>query len=175
MRQHYLAGRTGISLAMPPNRPIVRRIALQLRSQSILPGETMRSAIYRCLAILLLIGAYVSSATGQATKESLTESELIAQVAGNSLSENIVHEIATRGLAFRPTDQYRSLITTAGGDALVLSALKNPKISDRAERTEANGTGELLQHLATAGRLIRSNQYQGATEELHGALRSNAG
>src|SRR6266852_1937569 len=135
----------------------------------------MRSAIYRCLAILLLIGAYVSSANAQATKESLTESELIAQVAGNSLSENIVHEITTRGLAFRPTDQYRALLTTAGGDVLVLTALKNAKISDRAERTEANGTGELLQHLATAGKLIRSKQYQEATEELNGALRSNGG
>ncbi len=101
----------------------------------------MRSAIYRCLAILLLIGAYVSSANAQATKESLTESELIAQVAGNSLSENIVHEIATRGLAFRPTDQYRSLLTTAGGDLLVLDALKTHRLATVPNERKPTGQG----------------------------------
>ncbi len=135
----------------------------------------MRSAIHRYLAILLILGVYMPSASAQATRGPLTDSELMGLVAGNALSENIVHEIATRGLAFRLGDQYRSLLTTAGGDALVLAALKNAKISDRAERPEANRTGELLQHLATAGKLIRSKQYQEATEELNGALRSNGG
>src|SRR6266478_2300493 len=156
MGKHYLAARTGISFAMTPSRPTVRRIALQVRSWSIFSGETMRSAIHRYIAILLILGVYMPSASGQATRGPLTDSELMALVAGNSLSENIVHEIAARGLAFRPSDQYRSLLTTAGGDVLVLAALKTAKTKDLGERTEANGTGELLKHLATAGKLIRS-------------------
>jgi len=74
----------------------------------------MRSAIFRCLTTLLILGCYSLVACAQATREPVTDSELMALVAGNALSENIVHEIATRGLTFRPNDQYRSLMTTAG-------------------------------------------------------------
>src|ERR1700682_1880063 len=76
----------------------------------------MRSALNRCLTILLILGVYVSSADAQAAREPLTDSKLIALVPGGTLSEDIVREIESRGLAFRPGDQYRSLITTAGPD-----------------------------------------------------------
>ena len=61
----------------------------------------MRSAIHRCLAILLVFYICVSSANAQVAREPLTDSKLIALVADNALGENIVHEIATRGLAFK--------------------------------------------------------------------------
>src|SRR5882762_9369936 len=128
----------------------------------------MRSTIDRCLLILLFLGGFMSSAHAQAAKDPLTDSKLIALVAGGALSEDIVHEIESRGLAFRPDDQYQSLITTAGGDALVLAALKNATTSNLAKRTGANGADQLLQHLAAAGKFMRSKQYTEAATELVG-------
>src|SRR2546425_2328216 len=106
----------------------------------------MRLPLNRYLVMLLILGSYTPFANAQAARQPLTDSELIALVSGRALSENIVHEIQSRGLAFRPDDQYRSLITTAGGDAVVLAALKNAKTSDRTERTETNGADPLLEH-----------------------------
>src|SRR6266403_2805217 len=130
----------------------------------------MRSTIGRCLLILLFLGSFMSSAHAQAAKDPLTDTKLIALVAGGALSEDIVHEIESRGLAFRPNDQYQSLINTAGSDALVLVALKNAKIGNPAKRTKTNGADQLLQHLATAGKLMRSKQYREAAAELVGTL-----
>ena len=104
----------------------------------------MRPAINRCLVILLIFTVYLSSANAQATKKALTGRELMALVAGGALSEDIVHEIESRGLAFRPGDQYQSLINIAGSDALVLAALKKAKIGDPAKRTKTNGADQLL-------------------------------
>ena len=56
----------------------------------------MRSAIHRCLAILLVFCVYVSSANAQAGREPLTDIKLIALVAGGALSEDIAHEIESR-------------------------------------------------------------------------------
>jgi len=111
----------------------------------------MRSAARRCLVVLLILIGYISCAHAQAAREPLTDGELMALVAGNALSENIVHAIESRGLAFRPGEQYRSLITTAGGGAPILAALKNAKIGDHADSGEP---GKFLQHLAAAGKLI---------------------
>ena len=44
----------------------------------------------------------VPAENAEVAREPLTDSKLIAQVADNALGENIVHEIATRGLAFKP-------------------------------------------------------------------------
>ena len=114
----------------------------------------MRSAALRLLAIILILGNCSCFANAQSAREPVTDSELLALVAGNALSENIVHEIATRGLAFRPGEQYLSLLTTAGGDAGLLAALKTAKSRDDRDRTRTNKAGELLQHLAMAGKLI---------------------
>src|SRR5438445_6783715 len=69
----------------------------------------------------------------QVTRGPLTDSELMALAAGNALSENIVQEIASRGLVFRPDDHYRSLIQTAGADAAVLAALGKAKITSSGQ------------------------------------------
>jgi len=104
----------------------------------------------------------------------LSNSELMALVAGNALSEDIVKEIGSRGLTFRPSDQYQSLIATAGGDTLVLGALKNAKSANQADGAGNDATGQLLQHLAMAGKLIRSKQYDEAAQELTAVLQSGS-
>jgi tetratricopeptide (TPR) repeat protein len=112
----------------------------------------------------------------QASRPPLTDTELMALVAGNALSENIVREIASRGLAFQPSDRYRSLLQTAGADTVLLAAAGNAKIVSSGQTETNSRTGDqLLQHLATAGKLVRSKQYQEASEELSAALESGEG
>jgi hypothetical protein len=69
-------------------------------------------------------------------------------------------------LPFRPDDQYQSLTPTAGGDALVLATLENTKIGDLVKRTKTEGADQSLQHLAMAGKFMRSKQYREAATEL---------
>jgi hypothetical protein len=73
----------------------------------------------------------------------------MALVAGNSLSENIIHEIQTRGLAFRPNEGYKSLLTIAGADAALVSAVEVAKVGQSSP--ERQGETELLTHLSAAG------------------------
>jgi tetratricopeptide (TPR) repeat protein len=106
----------------------------------------------------------------------LTDSELLALVAGNALSENIVRQLNSRGLAFRPTDPYQSLLQTAGADAALIVAVAKAT-NTRSGQGAANDRSRdpLLQHLATAGKLIRGNQYQAVSQELSAALESGEG
>lgn len=95
-------------------------------------------------------------------------SELLGLVAGNALPENVVREVATNGQAFRPDDAYRTLLKTAGADAKILSALSSAKVSvERVPDTEAK---DLLQHLATAGKLMNEKRYDQTARELSDAL-----
>src|ERR1700676_5376309 len=99
-------------------------------------------------------------APAQTTKPPLTDSELMALVARNALSENIIQESNSRGLAFRPSDQYRSLMETAGADAALMAALSKAKIAGSGGgAANDKARDQLLQHLATAGKLIRSKQF----------------
>ena len=135
----------------------------------------MSSPIYRNLGVLLLVSVFVTNFShAQEKKPPLTSRILLALVAGNALSENVAHEIASRGLAFRATDQLRAQLTATGADARVLAALaKAPSVNlPDAENKESS---ELLQHLSVAGKLMRSNQYKEAAEELNAALQSGGG
>jgi hypothetical protein len=58
----------------------------------------------------------------------LRRGELPALVAGDSLPENIISEIQSRGLTFSPDDNYKSLLKTAGADTSVLGDLTTAKI-----------------------------------------------
>src|ERR1700676_5382847 len=136
------------------------RAAHPLDSYYVFPGGNMRSAALRLLAIILILGNCSCFANAQSAREPLTDSELMALVAGNALSENIVHEIALRGLAFRPGDQYRSQLAAAGGDAAVLAALKSGRIGDSVNHTEKDDVSPFVKHLASAGKLLRSKDYQ---------------
>jgi tetratricopeptide (TPR) repeat protein len=112
------------------------------------------------------------SAIAQTKSHPVTGAELIALVAAESLDQNIVHAVESRGIAFRPPEQYRALLTTAGADAPVMDALKSAKISADATFPEQTDSPEVLAHLATAGKLIRAKQLQDAGKEIVAALDS---
>jgi superkiller protein 3 len=129
----------------------------------------------RCMAILVAAVFFAALAHSQPKNPPLREAELLALVAGNALSENIVHEIASRGLAFRATDAYLAQLTDAGAGAPVLSALGKATLSVQPESSENKPSPALLQHLASAGKLLRGKQYQEAAQELDSALQSGGG
>lgn len=52
----------------------------------------------------------------------LRDSEVLALVAGGALPDNVVHEITSRGLGFRVTDEYRSQLKLAGAQTQILAA-----------------------------------------------------
>ena len=135
----------------------------------------MTSCLCQRLVTLLALCGFATLAIAQEKTKALADRELLALVAGNALSENVVHEIDSRGVAFRPSDPYRSQLTLAGADVPELAALGKAKISEPTANTENKSTSELLQHLASAGKLMRAQQYQAAAEELNGALLAGAG
>ena len=124
------------------------------------------------LVISLFAVALLPSVVAQTKSHPVTGAELIALVASESLDQNIVHAIESRGIAFRPTEQYRALLTTAGADAPVMDALKSAKISADATFPEQTDSPEVLAHLAMAGKLIRAKQLEDAGKEIVAALNS---
>src|SRR6266436_1382519 len=134
-------------------------------------GEAMRSNIFRALVVLILCGS-VFLTDAQVPMKPLTARELIALVSGGALSEDISHEIESRGLVFRSSDSYREQIVTAGADTTVLTALKNAKISSSADAS-GDTQDQSLQHLAVAGNSIKRKQYTGAATELVASLQAD--
>lgn len=135
----------------------------------------MASSIYRHLIILLAFCSCTALADAQEKSKPLANSELLALVAGNALNENVVHEIESRSLAFRPGDEYCSQLSAAGADARVLAALGKAMISSTPGAADTKESSELLQHLSAAGKMIRAKQYPEATKELDAALQSGGG
>src|SRR5579863_2988050 len=127
------------------------------------------------VVVILVTVAFLPTANAQTSNHPVTGSELLALIAGESLDQNIVHAIESRGLAFRSTDNYRALLTTAGADATVLNAVKNAKVSADAGFPEQMDTPELLGHLAMAGEYIRGKQFENGGKELMAALDSKIG
>src|ERR1700739_979404 len=137
----------------------------------------MASSICRNFVILLAICSCAAVAGAQEKTKPLTSIELLALVAGNALNENVVHEIESRGLAFRPTDRFHSQLDAAGADPRILAMLGKASISSSIGTGTADTTesAELLQHLSAAGKLIRAKQYPEATKELDSALQAGGG
>ena len=107
--------------------------------------------IARILILLAIFG--LTSRTlvaAQAPAEPLRASTLLALVAGNALPENIVNQIKTNGLAFRPDGAYRSLLKSAGADTSVLTAFDTARVSSQ-DSPSADSGEDLLQHIANAG------------------------
>ncbi len=67
------------------------------------------------------------------------------------------------------------MLTKAGADVTVLDALRNAKVSAGAAFPEQMDAPELLEHLATAGKLIHAKQFDDAGKELMAALDSRIG
>jgi hypothetical protein len=52
------------------------------------------------------------------------KSQLLALVAGNALSENVVHHVGVDGIGFRPSAEHGSLLVSSGVDAAVPGAVR---------------------------------------------------
>jgi tetratricopeptide (TPR) repeat protein len=97
----------------------------------------------------------------------LRASEVMAIQAGGALPENIVHDIATRGLNFHPDDEFLGLMTKAGADAGVIGALKAARVNEEgAPKPDV----ELLRKLSDAAVLMKRKQYDDAAAKLSEAL-----
>ncbi|HTP45066.1 MAG TPA: hypothetical protein VMJ13_10890, partial [Candidatus Acidoferrum sp.] len=77
--------------------------------------------LVRTTVLIALVAGVARGATADSPVKPLKAVELLALIAGNALPENIVHEISTQGLAFRPNDSYRALLKTAGADATIVA------------------------------------------------------
>ncbi len=104
--------------------------------------------------------------------EAVTESRLVALVAGGSLPEDIAARLAKFGVAFQPDNAYRTLIQSAGADAKVLAALEHAKFvpppanTPKEKPVDAKG----LQSLASAGPLIAQKKYDDAARAVNDAI-----
>src|SRR6266478_7783270 len=135
----------------------------------------MKPSVRRHFALIILVFNFLMLAAAQEKPKPLAHRELLALVAGNALSENIVHEVQSRGLAFRPTDGYRSHLTDAGADAHILAELDKTTIFNQPAAAETKESSELLQHLSAAGKFVRNKQYREAAQDLDRALQSGGG
>lgn len=103
----------------------------------------------------------------------LTQSRLLALVAGNSLPEDVAARIQKFGLAFAPEANYRALLVSAGTDAKVLAAYDATKApSPKAEQPKAASPSDqkAQQHLADAAPLVKNKQYDDAARAVSDAL-----
>ncbi len=134
--------------------------------------QTIFRRIVYVLFIIQIVGLF---ANAQEKRGPVTGRELFGLLAGNALAEDVIHEIDSRGVAFRLTEQCRSLVTEAGGDSRVLKALENANAVKIEEISGCDGSDKLLQHLSSAGKLERSNKYEEVAKELTAALQSGGG
>src|ERR1700743_634740 len=119
----------------------------------------------------LLIGA--SSLYCQSASNPVSKTELLALVAGNDLSENIVREVQTRGLSFRADDSFKAQLSSAGADANLQAAVVSAKVM-RADKADSESEIALQNHISAAGRMMRAKQYEGATRELTAVLQNGS-
>src|SRR6266446_731918 len=100
----------------------------------------------------LLVGSLLVSATAVTSETSsrpLRQTELLALVSVNSLPENIVNEIRTRGVAFSMDDSFRAQLTSAGATPSILAAVAAAKAPAKVT-AEDKSDPALLQHIAAA-------------------------
>jgi tetratricopeptide (TPR) repeat protein len=97
----------------------------------------------------------------------LRASQVMALEAGGALQSNIAHDIAYRGLAFHPDDEFVSLMKKAGADASVLSALKAARLDGNPE---VRPDPQLLRQLSDAAVLMKAQKYADAGMKLSDAL-----
>ncbi|MGH9735362.1 MAG: tetratricopeptide repeat protein [Candidatus Acidiferrales bacterium] len=131
-----------------------------------------KSVAFRTFWLLIAAALFVPGAGSQTAAKPLRAGELLALVAGNALPENIVTIINADGLAFKPDDDYRGLLKTAGADATVLSALDGAKVTTD-QSAEAESGKEFLQDIAQAGADLKAKQYDEAGQEVTAALKAS--
>jgi len=130
-----------------------------------------RIRVSRVLAVCVVLLTLTFIVAGQesanpGTPRPLRASEVMAIQAGGALPANIAHDVATRGLGFRPDDEFLTLMKNAGADATVISALKAAKVSDSGTKPDM----ELLRSLSEAAVLMKSRKYGEAATKLSDTL-----
>src|SRR5271168_2020099 len=104
-------------------------------------------------SIVFAISMALSCFASGAPTKPLGAGRLLALVAGGALPENVVREVRTSGLAFRPDDDYRALLKAAGADESILSAI-NAAAGTTTGAAEGKADDARLQHLSHAGELM---------------------
>jgi len=130
---------------------------------------TKHNARLSLLSLAVLIWAFSWCVPSKASPKPLRKSELLALVAGGVLPENVIVEISSRGLGFRPDNSFRSQLEVAGANSVVLHALDSAKTADAPPDDQSDK--ELFEHLSKASTLINAKQYPEAASELTEALR----
>jgi tetratricopeptide (TPR) repeat protein len=120
------------------------------------------------LAVVLLLipsaFAFGKHTVNQQKARPLTDTVLFSLVVGKALPENIVHELQVRGLAFAPSESYRSALAEAGADSKILEALQNANLPSK--ETTSPSSPELIKRLGAASALLRTGKYDEASREL---------
>jgi tetratricopeptide (TPR) repeat protein len=98
--------------------------------------------------------------------------EVLALIAGNALSKDIVHAISQNGLAFTPDDSYRALLKTIGADESIVAAL-NGATSAAGGAAETMPERAVLQHYVDASLKMKSKDFKGASQEMAAALKDS--
>lgn len=138
-------------------------------------GEALMSQLAERMIVIVCFAATglglggCARVSAQGGPQPLAATTLLALVAGNALPDNVVYQIKGNGLAFRPDDDYRSLLKTAGADSSLLAALEGAKLASQDAPT-AHGGKDLLQHIANAGAFLRNKQTDQAETEMTTAL-----
>jgi Tfp pilus assembly protein PilF len=101
----------------------------------------------------------------------LSQSEVLALVAGAALPENIEKSIKVNGLAFKPDAAYTALAKRAGATPAVLQALATAQTKPRTQAT--NTPAAVLEQLARAAELVRAGQQREAAQSLAAALQQD--
>jgi tetratricopeptide (TPR) repeat protein len=128
----------------------------------------------RCLVFFAAFLIGVPFLYCQTAAKPVSKSELLALVAGNALSENIVRVVQTRGLSFRVDEAFKRQLSTAGADINLLTAVASARTIHASDKPDGETELEVQNHLSSAGRMLRAKQYQGATRELAAALQAGA-
>jgi tetratricopeptide (TPR) repeat protein len=128
----------------------------------------------RLFVLLIVVFVSFASLYCQTDSKPLTKSELLALVAGNALSENVIHDVQIRGIAFRANDAFKVQLSAAGASPELFTAVASAKTSHVSERADGETEVALQNHLSAAGRMLRAKQYQEATRELTSALQDGA-
>ena len=126
------------------------------------------------LVFLCIAGGTLTADPTSSTKTPLDATRLLSLVAGNCLPENVVAEIKVRGLAFRPSDEYRTRLTQAGATPQILQAVNRAALRAGVDADDAKNQADIWGHLAAAGQRIREKKFDDAEKELNDAIQSGS-
>jgi tetratricopeptide (TPR) repeat protein len=129
----------------------------------------MTRPLFRVLITLVLLSFALPGDVVAREAEPLRASEVMALVAGEALSDNVAHELRTRGIRFHPDDAFRAELKVAGADDAVISALNSAKFVP-GEADSAKSADELVKRLSNAGGFLRGKKFDAAIGELDAAL-----